>query len=345
VLKNKRSEFARLFQEFTNSYPSTPDGVHHVTAYEEQRREGRRNFDTVVEAADRGEVVTDLVLLKLLPYYDFAGNLQKGAWVHIAPAIRGNVTDWFQSKGWTKAEDWPCVAEAILNFVRRCNEDPRELPAACREFSQLPYSKGFQTGMLTPILNALRPDDFLIINYKSRHTINYLSGESYSLSLMDYPILNATEHELVEELAENMKETGAPEMRDADLFDMFSHWLVAVKKYFDKPWLKPLTPPNLEAELQQILNAGGGKEQNLLSSIFRRAVLLHQKSNTEGFLGAQAHDPAKFSIMVGNLWKINIYSVQWGRPIVPSSIETTHGARSVFWCPKPYSTSLVSTTL
>jgi hypothetical protein len=34
-----------------------------------------------------------------------------------------------------------------------------------------------------------------------------------------------------------------------------------------------------------------------------------------------------------------------GRVIVLSITETTHGARGVFWCPKLYSTSLVSTTL
>jgi len=49
------------------------------------------------------------------------------------------------------------------------------------EFARLPYVKGFQTGMLTPILNALRPKDYLLVNYKSRRTINYFSTGSYGL--------------------------------------------------------------------------------------------------------------------------------------------------------------------
>jgi 5-methylcytosine-specific restriction protein B len=204
MIENKRTEFARLFREFIDSYPSTPDGERHVAAYKEQRREGRRNFETIVKAADRGEDVTDLVLLKLLPYEDTISNREKGAWVHIAPAIRGTIRDWFQRKGWTKAEDWPRVAEAILNFVRRCNEDPRELPTVCREFSELPFSKGFQTGMLTPILNALRPDDFLIVNSKSRRTVNYFAGKSYGPRLTNYPNLNDMEHELIEDVTEEI---------------------------------------------------------------------------------------------------------------------------------------------
>src|SRR5215207_7586653 len=51
--------------------------------------------------------------------------------------------------------------------------------------------------------------DYLIVNYKSWTKVAYFSGESHSLSLMDYPMLNDTEHELVEELAEDMKEIGA----------------------------------------------------------------------------------------------------------------------------------------
>ena len=61
------------------------------------------------------------------------------------------------------------------------------------------------------------------------------------MSLTDYPSLNDTEHELTEDVLEEMYQADPPEMRDADLFDMFSHWLlVDVKKYFEKPWLKLL---------------------------------------------------------------------------------------------------------
>ena len=44
--------------------------------------------------------------------------------------------------------------------------------AACDEFASLSYSTGFQMGMLTPIISALRPDRFLLINNESRRVVN-----------------------------------------------------------------------------------------------------------------------------------------------------------------------------
>lgn len=189
--------------------------MRHLNAYEEGRNQGRLNFDSVVEARERGENVTALVLLKLLPHTDTAGNRERGAWVHIAPAIQGAVKKWFENKGWTRPEDWPTIADAILNFLQWCNEGPELLAEACAEFTQLPYSKGFQTGMLTPVLNALRPKDYLLVNFKSRQTINYFSGEAYNLNLTAYPEINLAGQRLVEEFAEEMDQPGAPTLSDA----------------------------------------------------------------------------------------------------------------------------------
>jgi hypothetical protein len=107
MLKGKTAEFASLFQEFTNSYVSTADGLAHIEAYEEQRKVGRQNFQLILGMARNGEDITEQVLLKLLPYTNTASNQQQGAWIHIAPAVQGNIRDWFEKAGWTKAEDWP----------------------------------------------------------------------------------------------------------------------------------------------------------------------------------------------------------------------------------------------
>jgi hypothetical protein len=172
-------EFPGLYEEFINSdYLDSLDGMRHLDAYEEERVQGRRNFESVLEARERGEDVTDLVLLKLLPHNDTEGNRERGAWVHIEPAIQKDIKTKYEGAGWTKPEDWPAIAEAILDLLHWCNEDPELLSEACAEFAQLPYSKGFQTGMLTPILNALRPEDYLLVNDKSRRTINYFSAAS-----------------------------------------------------------------------------------------------------------------------------------------------------------------------
>jgi 5-methylcytosine-specific restriction protein B len=123
------------------------------------------------------------------------------------------------------------VAQAILQFVRRCVEDPTQLQAACVAFSGLPYTKGLQTGMLTPILNALRPEAFLLINGKSRQVVNYLAATSQSLNLVDYPAMNDTARQLIADLTAVISPEAGPEISEADMFDMFCHWLVAIKQH------------------------------------------------------------------------------------------------------------------
>ena len=68
MLAEKRAEFIKLFREFADSYPPTPQGEYHLRHYEEEREQGRRNFEAILEAERQGEDVTDQVLMKLLPY-------------------------------------------------------------------------------------------------------------------------------------------------------------------------------------------------------------------------------------------------------------------------------------
>lgn len=157
MLAAKKAEFVRLFQEFVSSYPYTPDGLRHKAAYEDQRQQGRRNFEAIATATNSEEDVTEAVLLEILPYVN--------------------------------------------------------------------------TGMLTTILHYLRPHQFLCLNNKSISVINYFTDSLYSQELIDYPTINVIGRNLIQELAKDMHQTGAPSLRDEYLFDMFCHWLVAVKQY------------------------------------------------------------------------------------------------------------------
>lgn len=228
---DKREEFAQLFAEFLASYPDTVDGQAHMALYPSVRQAGLANWQTITAAASAGHDVTDAVLLKLLPYANTPANRSQGAWTHWAPAINGDIRRWYESAGWTRSEDWPQVAAAIVSFVQRSVADPGQIAATVADFTALPVSRGFQSGILSPILNALRPEAFAMINNKSREVVNYFSHQSYSQRLTDYPALNQVTQQLVSEVSELMRLPGAPELADGDLFDMFSHWLVAVKHH------------------------------------------------------------------------------------------------------------------
>jgi hypothetical protein len=222
----KRNEFLKLFEEFVRSYLLMPQGEKHLASYEEGRKQARINLAGLIEAKERGEDVTEQILLKLLPYADTASNREKGLWISTAWVFMTDARKRLEASGRANREDWPLVAGSILNFVRRCDEHSDQFPMACTEFASSPYSKGFQTGILTPILNALHPDKFVIFNNKSRSMVEYFTGISYSQKIAGYPRANAATISFIENLAEEMLSLAGRELLPIDLFDMFSNWLV-----------------------------------------------------------------------------------------------------------------------
>ena len=227
----KSEEFRALFADFVERYLSTPEGQNHFASYAKSGIKGSENLATIRMAADRGEGVTDDVLRGLLPHTNSAAHRASGAWIHIAPAIQGDVKEWFEGARWTKREDWPHVAKAILTFVARCNDNPDSLAQACADFMASDYTRGLQTGLMSPIFNAVHPDRFLIVNNKSWRVINYFTGNTFKQPLTYYPETNQAGIALIDEMKGAMCRLTDFDHRATDLFDQFSHWLVAVKKY------------------------------------------------------------------------------------------------------------------
>lgn len=230
IASEKREEFLNLFKEFVSTYLLLSEGEKHSAYYEIGRKHARKNLEDIKAALGRGEDVTEHVLLKLLPYSDTPSNRDQGNWISIAPAFSADLRIKFEAAGWRK-DGWAEVASMILNFVRRCDEHPDQLSEACIEFSASPYSKGLQTGTLTPILNALRPDKFVLINNKSRRVLNYFTDKSYTQSLIEYPKANSTALSLIEDIEEDFQILSKKNLLAVDLFDEFSHWLISIEHH------------------------------------------------------------------------------------------------------------------
>lgn len=227
----RQKALLRLLDEFGRTHLTSEEGKQHLSLYPVVRATGRRNFETILEARDAGDDVTDLVLAGLLPHHDTSSNRARGAWVHHAPAITGDLKAWFESNRWARPEEWPRIAEAILTFVERAYRDPDRLEAACKEFGERDDIRGFQTGMLTPILNALAPERFTLINNKSRAVVNHFLGLKQSQQLVNYPALNSATHYLVNRIREPLLQLLPEGVSPYEGFDAFTHWLVSIKRY------------------------------------------------------------------------------------------------------------------
>jgi len=227
----KRSEIERLLEDFRTSYAGSEAGQRHRRLYATARKEARQSFKSIVEAAARGEDVTDAVLLKLLPHNNSSGNRERAAWISWAPAVTKDLKQWFEGSGWAKPGDWPRVSATLLRFLERVSASPEVLEEAWKDFDADCPAKGLQSGLLSPAMNALRPDAFLVVNNKSRRVINYISGKSFRQPFADYAEANRTGLALVEELQDLLTFDALEGLAPADVFDMFSHWLVAEKKF------------------------------------------------------------------------------------------------------------------
>jgi len=232
----KRIELEAEFAKYVEQYLLRPQGQQHLEDFPRVRAQGRENYRLVVERKRSGADATDLILTRWLPHTNSAVNRERDCWVHVAPAVTGDIKKWFENSNWVKKEDWPRVADLIYALVVRCNDKPDELEAACKEFSESPYSKGLQSGMLSPILNALHSDRFFVINNKTRNSLNYFLDGDFRQSLKDYAACNSAAKRFVDRDLEPLRQR-FPDIAGADrhdVFDIFCHWLVGIEKFFEE---------------------------------------------------------------------------------------------------------------
>lgn len=233
-----KEEFTNLFQEFLDTFVHTPKGQEHIDFYAHNREIGRKNFEEIKaafedqqisSAGQMSEELTNQVLQRLLPHTDSTNHREQGVWIHHAPAIAGDIRTWYEADNahW----DWPAITHAIFHFITACLEYPELLPKLCKDFDALSYTKRLQSGMLSPILNALDPEDLLLINSKSQKTIGYFSGIKCSSKLVDYPEVNERGKDLIKQLVPIMQSLWISDLSYQDQFDMFCHWLMAIKRH------------------------------------------------------------------------------------------------------------------
>jgi hypothetical protein len=202
--------------EFKKKYLGTKQGRVHLESYKREKKDVKQRFGEIKKKFEIGEDITDDVLYGLLPYANTEYNRKQKHRVSTFPAITKDIKTWFENAGWQKKENWPKVAKAIFNLINGLvsDKDPNHI----KEFTKSIYSKGFQSGIISPILYCLN-EDFLIINNKNIDTVNFILEED----VIDRRLENYLQNiEVVKELLEKLEIS----MFDTyDKFDAFCHWM------------------------------------------------------------------------------------------------------------------------
>lgn len=234
-----------LLEQFANEYPATDGGKKHIAFYQSAREEAKKNFELVKKVFQSGEDITDLVLDKLLPYTNSESHRKEGKWIHWAPVFSGDVKAKMEGIKWIKSEEWPVVSETIFQFIEEAVREPQNMSILCKGFSEKNI-KGFQAGTISPILNALKPEEFNLVNVKPMKVIEWIIGKSFSQSINDYLLINEEITDFVNRYRYILSQLVPTQVRPEDVFDMFCHWMVAVIDYFKTKFWKIAPGRNAE---------------------------------------------------------------------------------------------------
>jgi MoxR-like ATPase len=226
----RAGELGQLVDQF-EAWCATETGSAHLQAYAASRASAAQNLEEIRTARGAGEDITDRVLRGVLPHLDTAANRARGAWISIASAVAGDI----RTKLRRTDDQWQRVASRILEFIEAAlAQPPANLAAACASFAQSPESHSFQSGMLTPFLNAMAPEHFAILNKKSRLATQFIAGTRLGQTLIEYPHANEVIRVAAAQLADVIDATELNDVPDGDLYDAFSHWLVSERRFFEE---------------------------------------------------------------------------------------------------------------
>lgn len=222
----------QLIEQFGKSYVLSADGRDHYKKYLDSKQYFRESLDEIRRKRDAREEVTDAILTRLLPHADTTYTRTQNVWRTVAPVITRDMKQLFEGAGWAKKEDWPEIALRVLDFFLACEEDPDSLEMHCSRFAKEVPAKGFQAAILSAGLMALNPDRFSLVNRKPLYLIEHFAGIIVSSDLTEYPRANKQLQNLAELASEALLDIEDLEgLNTVERLDMFSHWLVAVRKW------------------------------------------------------------------------------------------------------------------
>jgi len=215
----KKEELIKIVEEFKRKYLNTEQGKRHLEAYNKEREEVRRIFNEIKEKKERGEDITELVLDYLLP-------IKRES---VTPAGVKTIEAYYKRSGETLSEeDLPKLADTIFTLINDLINNPDDTDRQkeiINSFIASQYSKGLQSGIISPVLYYIEPK-YLLINSKVVDTVRFISKEFMSQEvrlstlLEEYVDNNLKLKQFLEELSKEVSD-----FEDFDVFDMFCHWM------------------------------------------------------------------------------------------------------------------------
>lgn len=228
---SKVREVRSLLGELLEEWILSAEGRRQVELYRHARRQARDHLEKLLAAEQRGDDLGEMVFQSLLPHADREAAHDRGAWVWPGGFLPPDSVAWLTETRDGRPAEVPRIAAAALDFVRHSVEDPSSLPDICRGFAALPYTRGLDSALLTPILGALRPQEFAPLDHRLRRLVNYLASRHFGAGLAEYPAANAVARSLLERFGDELAIAEEFGLAPADLLHLLALWLGRVVQH------------------------------------------------------------------------------------------------------------------
>ena len=201
----------RLFEDFKDEFLDVKVGKDHLLLYDQYSKNVQKIFNSIENHPEVVNDISDPIINYLLP---IKGN-------PIAPAAVGDI----KAYGYTD-EDLPSLTKTVFKLLEDLinSNDKIYQKDLIKEFKNGPYSKGFQTAMLSPVLYCL-DNKYWLYNNKTVNTFNLLSGILDEDDKIDGFLDNYIDN--LDKLSKMVDYISVvvPEFSDFKIFDAFCHWM------------------------------------------------------------------------------------------------------------------------
>ncbi|MHA1285461.1 MAG: AAA family ATPase [Promethearchaeota archaeon] len=211
------NQFRNVVKEFYDTYFNQEEGQNHKLLYEQEKNEVKKIYNEILELERSKKDFSEKLLNYLLP---FKRRIVFPAGVYDLSSYPG-----------VEKKDFPIIAKKLLDLIKvLLNEeiDESQKKIKLEEFDESGYRKGIQQGILSSVLYSLDPDNYFIINKKTRDAIKFLSrkifGKKNEISINDKLIDYIENNKKVRKFWDAVSEI-EPLFVDFDIFDEFCYWM------------------------------------------------------------------------------------------------------------------------
>ncbi|MGQ4876233.1 MAG: AAA family ATPase [Promethearchaeia archaeon] len=211
------NQFRNVVKEFYDTYFNQEEGQNHKLLYEQEKNEVKKIYNEILELERSKKDFSEKLLNYLLP---FKRRIVFPAGVYDLSSYPG-----------VEKKDFPIIAKKLLDLIKvLLNEeiDESQKKIKLEEFDESGYRKGIQQGILSSVLYSLDPDNYFIINKKTRDAIKFLSrkifGKKKEISINDKLIDYFENNKKVRKFWDAVSKI-EPLFVDFDIFDEFCYWM------------------------------------------------------------------------------------------------------------------------